>query len=205
METFVSRGGAFVTTYLSGWVDENSLVFSEGFLSPLRKVLGVRCEEVDGLYPDQTNTIQIESNAKWCPAGTYSAVDFCELVHLETAEVLGTFVEDFYAGRPALTVNKFGDGLAFYVASRNGADFHGAFLPQVAREMGLSPASHGDLPDGVTTLVRSGQDSEYVFLLNATSENVQVETAEFGFVQVPARDVAILTKNRRVDPPGDIP
>src|ERR1035438_5024065 len=39
--------------------------------------------------------------------------------HAESATVLATYGRDFYAGRPALTVNACGAGKAYYVASRN--------------------------------------------------------------------------------------
>lgn len=51
--------------------------------------------------------------------GAYEAQTFCELLHLETAAELATYQSDFYAGRPALTVNQYAEGEAYYMASRN--------------------------------------------------------------------------------------
>ena len=40
-----------------GMVDENDLLFTQGFLGPLRKVMGICVEETDALYDDQINII----------------------------------------------------------------------------------------------------------------------------------------------------
>ena len=51
-------------------------------------------------------------------SGDYDAHEIAELIHLEGAEALGTYRSDFYAGRPALTVNRFGEGNAYHLATR---------------------------------------------------------------------------------------
>ena len=60
-------------------------------------------------------------------AEAYEAVELCDLIHLETAEALAVYRSDFYAGRPALTVNQLGKGRAYYIASRNKEPFHSDF------------------------------------------------------------------------------
>ncbi|GAE92233.1 beta-galactosidase [Gracilibacillus boraciitolerans JCM 21714] len=47
---------------------------------------------------------------------------------------------DFYAGRPALTVNNFGEGKAYYIASRNDHAFQQAFYQQLADKLELKRA-----------------------------------------------------------------
>ena len=52
----------------------------------------------------------------WCrraaglPAGSYECDLWCDLVHLEGARALATYGDDFYAGRPAITEHRFGQG-----------------------------------------------------------------------------------------------
>ena len=53
IEEFVSQGGLFLTTYQSGIANESDLCF-EGSPGPLRKILGIRCEETDVLLPSET-------------------------------------------------------------------------------------------------------------------------------------------------------
>ena len=46
---FVSEGGTFVTTFLSGLVDEHDLVITGGYPGKLRDILGIWVEETDAL------------------------------------------------------------------------------------------------------------------------------------------------------------
>ena len=183
VEAFVEAGGTFVTTYLTGWVDGSGLVFEEGLLGPLRRVLGVWSEELDALPEGGTNAVQFDGRA-------YGCARFCEMIHPTTAETLGVYERDFYAGRPALTVNRYGSGRAYHVASRNEAAFTGAFLRGIAEEAGIRPLLDV-LPEGVTAQRRVGADRVYIFLMNATPRSQTVATAEWGEVALPAWGVAV--------------
>ncbi|MCV5640815.1 beta-galactosidase trimerization domain-containing protein, partial [Escherichia coli] len=60
--------------------------------------------------------------------GPYQVRHLCELIHVENAQPLATYRDDFYAGRPAVTVNRFGKGKAWHVASRNDLPFQRDFF-----------------------------------------------------------------------------
>ena len=66
------------------------------------------------------------------------------------AEALAAYEDDFYAGRPALTVNLFGDGKAYDIASRNEAAFQEAFISRLIEECGIAKVLDTELPKGVT-------------------------------------------------------
>ena len=166
IEAFVANGGTLVTTYLSGLVDESDLCFLSGFPGPLRKVLGVWAEETDALYDDESVAIVATAGNALGLIGTYSATQLCDLVHAEGADVLATYVSQFYAGRPAATVNRFGQGQAYYVASRNDERFHRDFYESLVSELRLPKALGGALPPGVTAQVRSGGGRDYVFVFS---------------------------------------
>ena len=123
IEKFVEEGGVFVTTYWSGIVNENDLCFLGGFPGPLRKVTGIWSEEIDALYPKDENYVIFNENNPLGLNKEYRVKELCDLIHAETAEVLAVYKDDFYAGRPALTVNSYGKGKAYYIAFRNNDDF----------------------------------------------------------------------------------
>lgn len=137
IEQFVQQGGHFVTTYWSGIVDENDLVFTGGFPGPLRKTLGIWSEEIDGLHDGQTNSIEMAAGNELGLTKDYVAHELCEVIHLEGATALAYYKEDFYAGLPALTVNEFGEGKAYYIASRNKGEFHLDLFTKLVEELGL--------------------------------------------------------------------
>jgi beta-galactosidase len=166
IEEFIRKGGIFVATYWSGIVNESDLCFLGGFPGPLRKVLGIWAEEIDALYDGQTNVVIPVPKNGLKLTGRYKARELCELIHAESARVLAKYGADFYKGRPALTVNTFGNGKAYYVASRNDDRFHDDFYGSLARELGLKQVLEAKLPRGVTAHLRTDGKDEFVFLLN---------------------------------------
>jgi beta-galactosidase len=165
---FVSAGGVFVATYLSGWVNEEDLCFLGGFPGPLREVLGIWVEETDALPDSRRQTVlPVPANPMRLPSIS-EARHFCDIMHLEGAEALATYGEEFYAGSPAVTVNRFGQGRAYYVSSRNDAAFHEAMASSLIEDLKLRRAVSSGLPAGVSAQVRIKDGDEFLFLLNFT-------------------------------------
>ena len=171
---FVQAGGRFVATYWSGIVNETDLCFLDGFPGPLRPVLGIWAEEIDSLTDEQHNSVAgVEGNALGL-SGPYRASQLCEVIHLEGAAALATYGDDFYAGAPAVTVNLYGKGQAYYVASRNDAQFHTDFFTALAKEMHLPRAINTPLPEGMTAARRTDGESEFIFLQNYSAQSQSV-------------------------------
>jgi beta-galactosidase len=174
IERFVESGGTLVVTYWSGIVDEHDLCFLSGFPGPLRKTLGIWAEEIDALHDGQTNQIaMVEGNALGLSA-TYEYYELCERIHLEGAEVLASYQTGFFTGSPALTVNSFGKGRAYYVASRNKEPFFSDFIGKIIAESRPRRALDVALPEGVTAQLRTDGSHDFVFLLNFNPEERSV-------------------------------
>ena len=151
IDAFVRQGGVFVATYITGYVDENDLAFLGGFPGPLKETLGIWCEEIDALFPEDRNAVEWEGKS-------YPAFDLCELIHCRGAEVLGTYRGDFYAGTPALTCKQHGKGKAYFIAARTGYDLLDAFYGKILKEAGVPRIFEAPLPEGVTAEI--GGDHE---------------------------------------------
>jgi beta-galactosidase len=173
IEAFVKRGGTFVATYATGYVNETDLTFLGGFPGPLMGTLGVWAEEIDALYPEDRNAIVWNNRS-------YEAFELCELIHTRGAETLGTYGNDFYAGRPALTRNRCGKGAAYFIAARTGGDFLMDFYQALTRECDVVPVLEKPLPTGVTAQVRSDGVTDYVFVMNATPNQVALDAGQLG-------------------------
>lgn len=169
---FVEQGGTFVTTYLTGYVDENDLCFLDGFPGPLRKLLGVWAEELDTLPNHRTQQIVAAPGNELELDGTYSARHYFEMIHAEGARVLAAYGSDFYAGQPAVTVNAFGKGKAYYIASRNDERFNRDFMDALVRNLKLTRAVDAELPPGVTATFRTDGKRRWTFLMNFTDRPV---------------------------------
>jgi beta-galactosidase len=201
VEAFVEAGGAFVTTFFSGMVDENDRVVLGGYPGELRDLTGVWVEEFDALPPGMTNEILLER-----PIGrltnSYECGLVCDLVHAEKAEVLATYGRDFYAGRPALTRNRFGSGTAWYVASDPEQEFVDGLVGHVCARQGVKGIVRPE--EGVEVTQRTKDGECFTFLLNHDEEAAEVALGEIagrdllsgeevgGTVRIPARGVRIV-------------
>lgn len=201
VEEFVAGGGTFVTTFFSGIVNENDLVTLGGYPGELRSVLGIWAEEIDALLPGHTNQI-VMKEAWGALSGQYECSLLCDLIHAEGAEVLAEYGSDFYQGMPVVTVNRFGQGRAYYVASSPDAAFLQGFLKNLCEEKGIQPLL--DAPEGVEVARRVKDGKAFLFLLNHNEGSAEVaigseamkdllaQTEVSGTVQVPGRGVVIL-------------
>ena len=171
LDNFVKNGGTLLFTYISAMVNENDLCYLGGFPGAgLRKVFGIWNEEIDTLYPEDSNTVRTNDGKE------YKVVDYCELIHTEGAEVLARYTEDFYADMPGLTVNGYGSGKAYYQAFRDDGTFADMLVSRLLKECGISGAFDGELPEGVTAHSRTDEDGTYVFIQNFTTEEKTVKT-----------------------------
>lgn len=178
IRAFVAVGGTFVTTYWSGIVDENDLCFLGGFPGPLKDVLGIWSEEIDSLYDSDKNAIQMKDDNSIGMSGNYQVEDYCDIIHTEGAETLATYKSEYYAGTPALTVNKLANGKAYYIASRNDQTFHDDFFVHLIDELKITPIIGGVVPEGVSVQKRSSESHDYIFVMNFTEQNQTITLQE---------------------------
>jgi beta-galactosidase len=168
LTAFVKAGGTLVLTYLSGIVGESNLALRGGWPGGgLRALAGVWAEELDALYPNPPQRIvPVPGNALGL-TGEHPVREYCDRLHAETAQVLATYKNDFYAGQPCLTVNRHGEGRVYYLATRPAADaFHDAFARGLVKQLKLARCLDVSLPEGVTVQKREGGGKTFLFLHN---------------------------------------
>ena len=174
LAAFTEAGGTLVTTYITGNVDQSDLCFLGGFPGPLRKVVGLWSEELDALYDTDSNGVRFEAGNTLGLSGSFRAHTYCERIHPETAEVVATYTEDFYAGEPAITVNSYGTGKAWYLAARTENGLLDVLYGKLAEELQLMRALDAELPEGVTAQLRTDGTNRYVFLMSFCEQPVSV-------------------------------
>ncbi|OKP70091.1 beta-galactosidase [Paenibacillus sp. P3E] len=176
IEKYVEQGGTFLGTYWSGIVGETDLCHLGGFPGPLRRTLGIWAEETEGLHSRDLNGLVMNSGNALCLDGDYDAHEIAELIHLEGAEVLGTYRTDFYAGQPALTLNRLGEGRAYHLATRvKDAGFYVELYAAIAKKAGIIRTLDTELPAGVTAQLRTDGDSDYIFVQNFSGVEQSIE------------------------------
>ena len=163
LAAFVKRGGQLLSTYFTGYVDKDQLCILGGFPgNGLADVFGIISEEIDTLYPSDRNSVSFTDGS------SCELRDYAEILRVGTADVLGTYDSDFYAGNAAVTVNSYGEGKAYYVAARIDYSKLGEIMEQMMVNAGIAIK---DLPDGVQYHCRYADDgTAYGFYLNNTNE-----------------------------------
>ena len=173
LKEYVKNGGTVVATYLTAYVNENTLAYLGGFPGAgLGEVFGLYAEELDTLYPTDSNSVLMKDGNKAL------VKDYCELIKLTGAEVLGTYESDFYAGMPAVTVHSYGNGKAYYIGTRMEEEDLIKFFTQIWSECGIKEK---ELPEGVEYLTRTAEDgSTFDFYVNYNATPATVQLAKDG-------------------------
>ena len=166
LEEYVRNGGILVTTYMSGIVGESDNVYLGGYPGPLKEMAGVWVEEIDALAPEQHNVVTFKD-------GSQSKCKIvCDLMHLEGAETLGEYAEDFYAGMPAVTRHNYGKGKLYYIGTCMEEDGIAKILSKAAEDAGANPvAGNGN---GLEIVKRNGEGKNFYFVMNFKDEELEI-------------------------------
>lgn len=180
IEAYVAAGGIFLTTYFSGIIAEDGRAWLGGYPGPLRRTLGIWVEEADPLKPGQSNSLVL-SHDGGISTGAYTCDLWAEVLHLEGAQALARFGHDFYAGYPAATAHRFGQGRAYYIATRPEPQFLDRMLGTILAELGVAPPL--TVPEGVEVTQRGNDGQKFTFVLNHHPEEREI------YLPVPMRDL----------------
>ncbi len=168
LESFVAGGGTLVMSFFSGIVDERDHILLGGYPAPFRKVLGLRVEEFEPIAPGETNGLIV-------PGVSGSAAFACDQwrdeITLDGAEAVANFASDYYAGHPAVTRHRFGEGTAYYLGTRPDASFMRWLLDRAYADASVAPSATS--PAGVEVTRRIHGETRYLFVLNHNTHEVQ--------------------------------
>jgi beta-galactosidase len=169
LENYVASGGTLITSFFSGIVDETDGVFPGGYPGPLKNLLGLSVEEFDPLESHMRNHIKMKENLGSLK-GDYECNLWCDTVRPDKAKVLATFMEDYHAGEASLTVNQFGKGKAYYLATQPEPSFWVELLDSLCKELMITAPLNA--PSGVEVCKRSQEGRDYFFILNHNNNKV---------------------------------
>jgi beta-galactosidase len=172
---FVADSGTLLMSFFSGIVDGHDHIRLGGYPAPFRELLGLRIEDFVPMAAEEGNSLDTQDN------GPFACGLWADLIHLEGAESLSTYTDDFYAGTPAVTRNVFGEGRAYYLGTRPEEQYVKQLLDRVCEEAGVRPTA--EVPPGVDAVRRKTEDASFLFVLNHTREAVEVS------LPIPGRDL----------------
>ncbi|MBW0436265.1 beta-galactosidase [Lactobacillus crispatus] len=196
INAYVKNGGDFVTSYMSGMVNESDNVYLGGYPGPLKDVTGIWVEESDAVVPGHKTYVSLKDQ-------NYEAGLVCDLIHPETAKVLAKYANEFYQGTAAITENQYGQGKAWYV----GTKLDHAGLTQLFNHIVLaadieSLVAAGNQLEVTKRITKDGK--ELYFVLNMSNDERELPEKFAGYQdiltnqpahkQMKAWDVQVLVK-----------
>jgi beta-galactosidase len=179
---YVENGGTLLMSFFSGIVDENERIRLGGYPAPFRDMLGLVIEEYVPYSETQSNTLCTTDGRQ------FSCSFWSDVIHLNTAQALATFEQDYYAGGPAITRNRFGKGTAYYVSTvpdQSGMDW---LLDEICKTAHVKSAVP-NIPAAVEVLQRANEKASWLFLLNHSTDKVIVSLEQSGLDLLTGRDV----------------
>lgn len=178
LEEYVRGGGILVSTYLSGYTNENDLCYLGGFPgSKLRKVFGIWVEETDA--PHISERIKNEySKNELSVSGSFESFDFCDVIHLEGARELARYKSEYYAETPSVTLNSYGKGKAYYIGTRQAPNELEKLMKAIIDAESIRRTVPDTLPEGVKVVSRTDYEHEYIFVTNYNTEEKLIDIGE---------------------------
>ncbi|WP_376770797.1 beta-galactosidase [Lentzea indica] len=157
--SYVDEGGTFLMGFFSGVVDEHDHVRVGGYPALLTDLMGLRIDE----FLPQRDPLICTSEL----LGDFTADFWADELRATTAEAVATVSEGELAGTPVMLRNRFGEGTAWYVATKPEPAAMRALLAHVAVQAGVTASPQ---PEGVE-VVRRG---DLLFMINHRPEPTEV-------------------------------
>ena len=196
INSYVEKGGHFVTTYMSGMVDSTDNVYLGGYPGPLKDVTGIWVEESDAMVLGQKVRVKMDDKE-------YETSLMCDLIHPNKAKVLASYADEFYAGTAAITENDYGKGKAWYVGTKLGHQGLTQLFKHIVLETGVESLVCDSHKLEVTKRVTADGKKLY-FVLNMSNEERELPnkfadyedilTGEKAKSSMKGWDVQVLTK-----------
>jgi beta-galactosidase len=199
LRRYVENGGVLVLTTRSGVKDVDNAIVNMPLPGLLAEICGLTIPDYDSLLVGHTRSIDFVDRSE-----SVRATQWCDILELKGAEALACYNEDYYAGQPAVALNRWGRGSVIYVGTVGDASLVEGVVNKALALANLSPV--WDTVDGVEVTTRSQNGRRLVFLLNHSN---QEQTVTFdkaygallspdqaaGRVVLPAKDVLILAED----------
>ena len=171
LKLYVQNGGTVVGTFNTGLVDEHHIAPDSGYPHDLTDLFGMQVIEFDPLPPGEENHLTFKG--AFPTSHLHPAKLWCDIIEPKECQILATYAKDFYAGRPAMTMNTFGLGKAIYIGTQSHQHFYYDLMVWLRQVCNLFPLLK--VPDTVEVSLRQKGDTKVYFLLNHQSSPVRIQ------------------------------
>ena len=170
LNDFVKNGGTLVLTFLSGYKDENNWDTQTTLPGLLKAETGAAIHDFDPQI-DQKQEIVMADGTR------YPAEVWYDILTPDTAETLATYANRYYAGKAAITKNRYGKGITYYVGTKTSSEvFYQTIMRAALADAGIKPGEV--VPYGVQVATREKPGKKIYFVLNYEDKTKTVPMGE---------------------------
>lgn len=171
LEQFARDGGTVLLTTRTGVKTGLNICQPQRLPGQLAALAGLTVEEYDPVGRD-TQSIILRNNRH------IACAQWCDVIHPGTATAYAYYASEYYSGSPAITVNAFGKGQAFYIGTVLSLEGYITLLQEILADEALPTAL--PLPEGVELAIREKDGQRIQFLMNLTNQPMSIVLPERG-------------------------
>jgi len=136
---------------------------------------------------------------------------WCDIIEPKGCQILANFAKDFYAGKPAMTLNTFGLGKAIYIGTQSHQHFYTDLVTWLRQSVGLVPLLK--VPEHIEVSMRQKEGSRIYILLNHQNSPVRIQFYKpmhdfltgnniIGNYDLPPHGVLVIDERQEAKPAG---
>jgi len=176
LKRFVSDGGHLLLTARSGVKDLNNNVVDIPLPGLLAELCGVEVECYEPIPKELEVKIDLTLDGPEAESIPSRAWMWADVLTPTTAETIAVYRSEFYAGRTAATLNKYGQGQVLYLGTFGDDELHDKVVDWMAKSAGIFSALV--TPDGVEVTERWRNGQKIFFVLNHTDDVQEINLPE---------------------------
>ncbi len=175
IEKFVSNGGTAIFDFRSGVKENNNKMLKETLPCNLKRILGIEIHEY-GLIMKHENVQIVGDNYKG------EASKWFEIIEQKSADSLANYVcDDYYDSYPAITINKYGSGNAYYLSTMIDENLLFKFINDVFAKSHIHAPAIASC--GIELISRTGVTGEILFIINHTKTHQEILLAKSYYLE----------------------
>ena len=200
LHEFAAQGGTVLLTNRSGVKDVWNKCIMEPLPSIYKDLIGAQVQEYDvpgerkGKLDIVDDTLRREyiqclqcnfEQEQDLPEAEINILyqQWCDILKTDSAEILASYGDCYYAGQPAITRNHFGKGRAYYIGTVCNRSLYIALAKCMAKEKGIS--YYDNLPLGVEITYRRKEETVWRFIFNNTGKTQEIRIDDVQYLLNP--------------------
>ena len=178
---YATAGGTLVLTNRSGVKDQLNNCIADKLPTVFKELVGAEVAEYDPIGSHEQKIRDFAGNIFTCR-------QWCDILTLTTAKAYAEYDDSFYRSLPAVTLNRYCNGVVYYVGTVCKMDFYESFVGNIMKQTGI-PRLKG-LPRGVEVTTRTNGLDDFIFFFNNSEKpaSINLPKAMFSIIDSIAKD-----------------